>query len=203
MKNFLAVAAAVVAMGLASASAAVVDFGLDADTNGERAAPNGLNINGVIMNFSATPGQAVAYLDASSGGLPAGLGVCKVIANGDCNPSSDDNVTEGESVTISFVNGPFDLSNFTFRDENHNVLAAATDSLLISVNGGAAVLYTFAQAIGLSFNAVSTITFAYNSGQFYVNSFSANNVIPIPGALPLLISGLAGLGFAARRKKAA
>jgi len=36
-----------------------------------------------------------------------------------------------------------------------------------------------------------------------VNSFSANNVIPVPGALPLLISGLAGLGFAARRKKAA
>jgi len=190
-------------MGLASANAAVVNFATDADTNGERPAPNGLDISGVVMNFAASPGGAVAYLDASSGGLPAGLGVCKVLIGNDCDPSSDDNVTEGESVTISFVNGPFNLGDFTFRDENHNVLASAADSLFISINGGAAVLYTFAQAVGLSFNAVSSITFAYNSGQFYVNGFSANNVIPVPGALPLLVSGLIGLGFAARRKKPA
>lgn len=201
--------AAAATMGFAAANAALVDFGADANNNGERAAPNGLNINGVIMNFASTPAQSVAYLDASSGGLPAGLGVCKVILNGDCNPSNDDNVTDGESVTISFVNGPFNLSGFIFRDENHNLLNGSAgnqgniDTLRIGINGGALAVYTFAQAVGLAFNNVSSITFAYNSGQFYVNVLDASNQVPIPGALPLLISGLAGLGFAARKKKAA
>ncbi|WDI30221.1 hypothetical protein PUV54_09635 [Hyphococcus flavus] len=40
-----------------------------------------------------------------------------------------------------------------------------------------------------------------NAG-FTIAQFEVSNV-PIPGALPLLLSGLAGLGFAARRKKSA
>ena len=210
MKRVLGLAAAIAAMGFASANAAFVSFANDADTNGERAAPSPLTINGVTMNLAATfagPPQvtAFAYLDANGGEGPAGLGVCKALLNGDCNPSSDDNITSGESVVVSFVNGPYTISGLSFTNESHDPISA-TETLELNVNNGGWVAMTFAQAIAGAWNDVVSIGFRFggaNAGQFYVNGFDATNAIPIPGALPLLLSGLAGLGFAARRKKAA
>ena len=43
---------------------------------------------------------------------------------------------------------------------------------------------------------------AYVNTDFYLEAMEISDV-PIPAALPLLLSGLAGLGFASRRKKKA
>lgn len=206
MKHLFSAVAATAALGLASAEAALVDFVNDADTNGERAVTN-LVLNGVDMSFSAFRGAlaANAYLDASGGQGPAGLGVCLVLTAGQCDPSSDDNIKDDERVTITFNNGAYTISGLSFTAADHEPVDPNA-TLGIGINGGAIVFNTFANYIGAVFNNVTSITFAFGgalASEFYVNRFTAVNEIPVPGALPLLLAGIAGLGFAARRKKAA
>ncbi len=48
-----------------------------------------------------------------------------------------------------------------------------------------------------------TKTFSYGSGVYAVEIAEIPSAVPVPAALPLLLSGLAGLGAVARKKKAA
>lgn len=207
MKRLVLSIVGAVAMS-AGANAAVLDFAADADLNGERAVTN-LTLDGVAMTLSATRGAlpANAYLDASGGEGPAGLGVCLNLLSGECNPSNDDNVTIDETVTIAFDAGPFDIRTLSFRGEGHvDKNGDAVNTLLIALNGGLAVAYTFAAAvaaaIGGAFLGANSISFAFGGAspdQFYINAISD---VPLPAALPLLLAGVAGLGFASRRRKA-
>lgn len=211
-KLVLTAAAGLAAMGLSAASAATLDFAQYADDTGERAVADGdiLNIGGVNVMLTAEPDGALAYLDASGSEGPAGLGVCSMMnpqPGEECPIPSDDNVTVTEAVTVTFVDGAFDIQSLSFRNAVHQDLNGSSSTLMIALNGGAFVQYTFAGAVaaaaGGAFLGADSITFAFDDqgdGEaFYVNAISD---IPVPGALPLLLSGLAGLGFASRRKKA-
>lgn len=194
------------ALGQPSAArAAYLNFAADADANGERPVAS-LTLSGVSMNFSALKGltPASAYLDASGGAGPAGLGVCGTLSGNDCVPSSDDNVSDDEFLSIVFTNGPFSLSGFSFTTTDHQPVNPAA-TLLIALNDGDFAPYTFAQAIAAAFVNIFQIDFKFGGGnpaEFYISGFDASSAVPLPGALPLLISGFAGLGFAARRKRA-
>jgi len=81
-------------------------------------------------------GSPFAYLDDKSSGRLAGLGVCKnlagsdtgtsgnagtatqVVAGSDCSPSSDDNVTSGELLKLSFSE-TVRITDAIFRDADH------------------------------------------------------------------------------------
>ena len=58
------------------------------------------------------------------------------------------------------------------------------------------------EVAGSFFGEVFEFVALTDGGGFTIAQFTVREV-PIPGALPLLLSGIAGLGFAARRKKAA
>lgn len=76
------------------------------------------------------------------------------------------------------------------------------DGVLTAANTGlAAVNFLATTFVGTTFEFVARADDFDNSG-FVIAQFDVREV-PIPGALPLLLSGIAGLGFAARRKKAA
>lgn len=205
-------------MAMAPAHAGLIDFANEADTNGERGVASGstIAIDGVNMRLSGTQGldinqpfAANPYFDAGD----AGLGVCKVLTgSAQCNPGNDDNVTLGEALKIEFLSDDGTMSvsrnilGFAFDDSIHNPLGLGNDGLvrIITDNGDMTALFSAFIAMAASadafFQNVTMIELFYDNKQFYVNAMDVSE-IPLPGALPLLFSGLAGLGFAGRRRK--
>lgn len=232
MKKLMTFAAALAATGFlaSAASATTIDFGAEAEFNGERGLISGstLGPNAYIettIQLFGWEGQH-PYLDGPGGGEPtAGLGVCKMLDDDDqCDPSSDDNITLAEAVSILFLDGPFDVRMIEFLGEGHvDFNSNDTNTLLIGTNTGLPLVrYTFAGAVEAALNGaflgLSSIQFYFDGDYFAgIYSIDANGLqangdqyyigllsdVPLPGALPLLLSGLAGLGFAARRKQKA
>ena len=213
MKKFILTAIAASAMSLTSmsANALVLDFVAEAAGN-ERGIANGSTITnfqgtGVDVTFTAGDDSSYhPYFDDLSGGKPAGLGVCKELFNsGACNPSSDDNVSVNESIALAFGGEQFAIRDITFYDADHNALGVMGNDGQVMVDIGAGfMMTTFSQIIADANNGllagVTSIAFRFADTQFYIGAISD---VPIPGAIPLLLSGIAGLGFASRRKKAA
>ena len=212
MKKLFAAAAVALGLAIAPLQAAVIDFANEADTNGERGLADGaiLNIAGFNLSLLTYLSEGSPYLDAGN----AGLGVCQVLdANDQCDPGSDDsiqqvgNVTEGVGIDFnSFVT----ITNLSFVDGRHDPIDAMNDGLVDvfltpTVTPTFRALFSDLVAMVTSgdpmFQDLTFIGFVFVDKAFYVSSITVSD-IPIPGAIPLLLSGLAGLGFASRKKKA-
>lgn len=206
--------AAALAAGLVSgqASATLIDFAAEAGASGEHGVADGTVLNtaamgGLNLQFSGGIGGAAsdfAYFNtATSNGSPQGLGTCtRLDSLNQCNPEYDDVVAANEWVQVAFLDGPFNVAALSFVGGGNTSLDSSSGLIKIttSLNSIVSVVtMTFAQAASNAFGLVDWIRFEYAGTEFVVASISD---IPLPGALPLLLSGLAGLGFAARRKKA-
>lgn len=175
---------------------------------------DGLNIN--------TPGQPDLFPyfdDHDDSGNPGGLGVCRVLdglpGNGapgaDCLDSGDDSI-DGEngiveSIWLEFIDGPFDIRMLSFRDGDHKdinnsngLVQWGATTATRSFGGTNTFAELVAMAIAGDLDGTTFFGLAFVDTDFYLSSISD---VPIPGAIPLLISGLAGLGFATRKKKTA
>ena len=153
----------------------------------------------------------------------SGLGV---FSEGDGGSDDQVQAKTGESIKFTFDGGaPFLLSNIEFNRGGDVDCSAPSNGApsegacglidifvdnvfyktvgiadLITINGEGDFLSVINQA-GNMFEFVANLDSGQPSG-FTIAQFTVQEV-PIPGALPLLLSGIAGLGFAARRKKAA
>jgi len=225
MKKLLTAAAVAVGLAFAPAQAAVLDFANEADTNGERGLTNGssLTLDGVTVTLGTTLSHGgIAGLLPAAGGNPyldagnAGLGVCQMLdGNDQCDPGSDDSIqavnngANAEGIVISF-NQPTTITDLLFVDGRHDPINAMNDGMVGFANGdnfsdfqgifAFSDLVNLAQSGDVMFQDVTTLIFIFVDKAFYVSSVTVSDV-PIPGAIPLLISGLAGLGFASREKK--
>jgi hypothetical protein len=214
MNKFRLAFFAAIAAGLFSspASAKVIDFVAEVAARGERGVADGAVLNtaemgGLNLQFSAGVGGAsrdYAYFNAAtSNGSPQGLGSCKRLNSaGQCSRHYDDIVSSNEWVQVGFLDRAFNINAMSFVGGGN---ASLNNSLgLIKITTGlnsvlSVVTMTFAQAATNAFGLVDWVRFEFAGAEFVVAQISD---IPLPGALPLLLSGLAGLGFAARRKKA-
>lgn len=151
-----------------------------------------------------------AFLDSSTRYGPAGLGVCSTspsnglksgCASGWGSAPADDNVSGsrgGETLSLTFTER-VTFSKITFRDSIHKALASGSIRVagndIAILNGEFADPDDFALLAGLR-----TIDFAYTGDQFYISKIIVAP-IPLPAALPLLLAGLAGLGYTSYRRK--
>ena len=185
------------------------------------------------------PGPAYGYdIDVSAGGTgyvyfdsgTAGIGVCSSGLTGTksvdtayygdstnmCYNSADDNVTIRESLTFTF-NETTSLDSIWLND-NHDDGTMVGVTVLLSVNGGPAIEYTFSaadetdqyglgasidlSALGLNYYGVGdTLTVSYGGSaadEFYISAIE----VPEPAIVALLVMGLIGMGVAQRRKAA-
>lgn len=225
MKKIFAVLAASIAAGFTSmaAQAAPVDFVSYASGN-EHGIASGVvgtpsvNINTVNMTLLSNYNPYFDDVDLLSR-KPGGLGVCRSLftnVNGvpnQCNPGSDDSIDGdngiNEYIKILFTDGPYDVRLLSFNDGQHNGLnsnnVGQVTYMILDALGGilSSATTTFANLVAMAaagaFLNIAGIGFEFFDTEFYVDTVSD---VPIPAALPLLLSGLAGLGFAGRRKKA-
>ena len=207
-----AVAAFSAVFAAGQASATLINFVAES-TGNERGVADGTILNtaalgNINLRFSAGIGgiqRDFAYFN--DGVIPgsSGLGTCtKLDAANQCTPAYDAAVSSMEWVQVGFEDAPFAVKKLSFLGLNAASLDNSSGLLKITTSLNSiisSVVLTFAQAASKNFGFVDWIRFEFVDTEFTVASISN---VPVPGALPLLLSGLAGLGFAAsRRRKAA
>ena len=138
--------------------------------------------------------DATANWTATNG---AGLGVYHA---GPVN-NSDDNITTGETLTLTFEQA-VNLSAIGLRSDGHNFTNWADNSTFL-FDGVQTALPKGTGFIGDLDKSGTVFSFAYGGnkpGQFYLSSVTVTPV-PEPETLALMLSGIGFVGFMARRRR--
>lgn len=190
------------------------DFGFDLTVDG---------FQDVVHDGTSVTSRVDAIVIQDRTPRDSGLGV---FSDGDGNSDDQVQAKTGESIKFTFEgDNAFLLSNIEFNRGGDvdcsapsnsgpsegecglidifvdNVFYKTLDSADLDVIAGEGDFLDVITKAGKMFEFVANRASNDPSG-FTIAQFTVQEV-PIPGALPLLLSGIAGLGFAARRKKTA
>ena len=161
---------------------------------------------GVTARATATyRGAAAAVVQDSESGWTsshsAGLGVYHTSWN-----SSDDNITSGETLTVTFDRA-VRLTSIGLRSDGHNFTGWASDatflfgghSMALPDNIGSIALDLIGQSFSFAFGGS-------HADQFYLSSMSVQtplpdaSTVPEPAGFALMLAGLGALGWTGRRR---
>ena len=153
--------------------------------------------------------NAHAYMDGKWNNL-AGLGVCKVLNSGDqCAPSSDDNITYNETLTLVF-DTTVSLDALRFVNGHHYTDFAG--NFQIRIDNDDSLLHTLSLAqfpligstipfVGNTFEFISLASESSGANkEFYINTLNVS-AVPLPAAAWLFGSALLGFAGFKRFKK--
>ncbi|MBC7501890.1 MAG: PEP-CTERM sorting domain-containing protein [Herminiimonas sp.] len=156
-------------------------------------------VNGLTATATALfNGNAVSVVQDADNGynaakyLGAGLGVYHL-----ANVNSDDNITVGESLKLTFSQA-VTLTGLSLRSDGHSAVFGTGATFLL--NGTSEALSH--DLSNLSFTGTE-FTFAYGGAkadQFYLGGITVS-AVPEPSAGAMLAIGIGMIGFAARRRK--
>lgn len=152
-----------------------------------------------LATGSFSGGVASAVQDHENGWsatVGAGLGVYH--KSGD---SSDDNITSGETLTITF-DQVVTLTSIGLRSEGHNFTSWGAGKTFL-LDGVSTLLPQNVGSIAVNMTG-QVFTFAYggtNADQFYLSSLTAVPV-PEPESWAMMLAGLGVVGFMLRRRTA-
>lgn len=170
----------------------------------------GINLTASASNTAGTTAYN-AYLDEYSGGLAGGLGVCKTLTTGNqCAPNSDDNVSGSERLILTF-DQTVTITDTWFRNGDHGTSFysdpnSTSDNILgIWIDNIYQGAFPLASLFTLDLTG-TTFWFDNISGSsaadkvFYISQMNVS-AVPVPAAVWLFGSGIAGLiGFGKRKK---
>ena len=148
-----------------------------------------------------------AYLDStwtySGGGGEGGLGVCADLSGDQCTPSSDDNVTIGETLLLNFSQEVI-ITGITFRDGAHNPVFGEGAVFGLVIDGDTKadqnLTFNYSQSWqGTSFEFSNNNATDADPFRFYVSALTVT-AVPVPPAVWLFASGLLGLVAVSRRR---
>jgi hypothetical protein len=203
-----------------AASAVTFDFAAVADGDASYGAAAGeygassivFSKDGISVAASGTssndndPSQ-FAYLDStwthSGGGGEGGLGVCADLSGDQCVPSSDDNVTIGETLLLNFDQEVI-ITGITFRNGEHNPVFGADAVFGLVVDGDIKADQNLTFNYNQSWQGTSFEFSNFNASdtdpyRFYMSALTVT-AVPVPPAVWLFASGLLGLVAVARRR---
>lgn len=210
-----------------SAYATLLDFKADADVleQGYLLLDNYIGLK-ITASGPDNDTNQYAYMDSSFGGTGVangGLGACMDLKSNDhCTPSSDDNVTHGESVHfvwdsnivitgIWFNNNhdsDFNLAgnkisiegdDYLFSALDFDVLRSSGATLTDAVNNrNADFFYGLDRTVSMG----SSFDISFFDDQFYISAIEYK-AVPVPAAVWLFGSGLISLVGAARARRKA
>lgn len=124
--------------------------------------------------------------------IGAGLGVYH-----EAGDSSDDNITRGEKLTLTFA-GPVTLSAVMLRSDGHDTSWSRNATFLL--NGTS---YKLSDTIAPAALTGSVFTFQFGGAkpdQFYLGGMTVS-AVPEPSSYAMLLAGVGLMGFIARRRK--
>lgn len=157
--------------------------------------------SGISVVGSATNSAGSTVVDAYFDKGSAGLGVCSGFSGSQCSPSNDDNVGaiggsgnvgDGsiETLVLTFSQ-EVSLDEIIFAGEGHGDFNGS-----VKVNGNPETPLSNALMLGLvgtifEFEYIPQLSGVGN--EFYIESVTVS-AVPLPAALPLFLSMLAGMG---------
>ena len=168
-----------------------------------------------VSGIEANDSESYAYLDSTWTGI-GGMGVCTTLSSTQCNPGSDDNTSEGETLRLIFSedvfiesltinnnhDGGFSESQFSLNGATTNI-DNSTDAEKSSNDTARIFNSGWLVSAGTEFDLGYIDRPAGDTSRlnnFYFESMQIR-AVPEPSIIALFGLGLLGLGFSVRRRQ--
>lgn len=122
------------------------------------------------------------------------------LPNGNFEP---DDEGDGGKIIIDFVGGTVNFGGFTFLDDETVTVTPEINGVsgLASVTASSSADNFYKKIeLGTPWTEVSRLTFDFGTNSGAIDDLILS-VVPVPAALPLLVTALGGIGFATRRRR--